>query len=38
MCDVKKFDKIYKEFENLTVDDYIELITSTNDEEKKIFI
>ena len=37
MCDVKKFDKIYKEFKNLTVDDYIQLISSTENEEKKDF-
>lgn len=37
MCDVNKFDKIYKEFKNLTVDDYIQLISSTQNEEKKDF-
>lgn len=37
MCDVKHFDSIYKEFKNLSVDDYIELISSTEDDEKKDF-
>lgn len=39
MCDVKKYEKIYKDCKSLNMDDYYQLMNeSSNDEEKEFFI
>lgn len=37
MCDVKKFDKIYKEVEALSQSDILELISDAQTEDEKNF-